>query len=116
QTVELPAAEVEKLWRDLAGEDATKARQGVHKLAASPRQAVPFLGERLEPAARVDPRKISGWIADLDSDKFAVRQEATDSLLKVGEQALPALRKALAAAPPLETRKRLEGLVDRLTG
>jgi WD40 repeat protein/beta-lactamase regulating signal transducer with metallopeptidase domain len=116
QAVELAAGEVETLWGDLAGEDAAKALRSVHRLAAAPRQAVPFLGERLKPAARIDPRKIDGWIADLESEKFAMRQEAAANLLKAGEQALPALQKVLASSPPLETRKRAEGLVDQLTG
>jgi hypothetical protein len=77
---------------------------------------VPSLGERLKPAARVDPKKIDGWITDLESEKFAVREQAVANLLKVGEQAVPPLRKVLASAPPLETRKRAEELVDRLTG
>ena len=38
------------------------------------------------------------------------------NLLKVGEQAVPALQKVLASSPPLETRKRVEELVDQLTG
>ncbi|HEV3263132.1 MAG TPA: WD40 repeat domain-containing protein [Gemmataceae bacterium] len=116
QEVELRAAEVETLWGDLSGDDAAKALGSVTKLAAAPRQAVPFLSERLKPAARIDPRKIDGWIADLESDKFGVRQEAAANLLKAGEQALPALQKVLASSPPLETRKRTEGLVDQLTG
>src|SRR5262249_53216529 len=111
----LQAKEVEALWGDLADKDATKARRGILALAAGPRQAVPFLAGHLKPADRVDPRKISGWIEDLDSEKFAVRREATANLVKVGEQAVPALRKLLASGPPLETRKRAEELVDRLT-
>jgi WD40 repeat protein/beta-lactamase regulating signal transducer with metallopeptidase domain len=116
ETVELPAAEIDALWGALAGEDAGKAIRGVRKLAAAPGQAVPFLSQRLKPAARVDPKKIDGWIADLESEKFAVRQEAQANLLKVGEQAVPALRKVLSSSPPLETRKRVEELVERLTG
>jgi WD40 repeat protein len=115
-TAELTAAEVESAWKDLAGEDAGKALQGVRKLAGAPRQAVPFLGEHLKPAAHVDQQKVSGWIADLESEKFAVRQEAVANLLKVGEQAVPALRKVLTSSPALETRKRVEDLLDRLTG
>src|SRR5262249_6054229 len=115
QTAPLTAAEVEALWGDLAAEDATKAGRSIHKLAAAPGQAVPFLSERLKPAARIDSQKIKGWIADLDSEKFAVRRDAATNLLKVGEQALPALQKALGSGPQLETRKRLEELVDRLT-
>src|SRR5262249_54232784 len=105
RAAELPAAEVETLWGDLAGVDATKALQGVHKLAGAPGQAVPFLAERLKPAARIDPQKISGWIAELESEKFAVRQDAASNLVKAGEQAVPALQKVLASSPPLETRK-----------
>ena len=112
----LATAELEVLWGKLAGTDATAARGSVLGLAAAPRQALPFLGQRLKPAVRIDPTKISGWIADLDSAKFATRRAASANLLKVGEQALPALRKALASGPQLETRKRLEELVDRLTG
>jgi WD40 repeat protein len=116
QTADLPAAEAEALWGDLAGEDAAKALRGVRKLAGAPRQAVPFLGRRLKPVARVDPQKIAGWIAGLEDGKFAVRQAAAADLLKVGEQAVPALRQVLASAPTLETRKRVEQLLDKLTG
>jgi hypothetical protein len=116
QVAELPASEVEALWGDLAGEDAAKALQGTLKLAGAPGQAVPFLGERLKPAAPVDPEKINRWIADLESEKFNVRQEAATNLVKVGEQAVPALRKVLASPPSLESRKRVEELLDKLTG
>jgi WD40 repeat protein/beta-lactamase regulating signal transducer with metallopeptidase domain len=116
RTIELPATEIETLWTDLAGADAMKARQAAQKLAAAPKQVVPFLGQHLKPVARVDAQKLAGWIADLESEKFAVRQEAIDNLLKTGEQAIPPLQKVLASAPPLETRKRVEELLDRLTG
>jgi WD40 repeat protein len=116
QAVELPAAEVETLWTDLAGDDAVRAARGVLKLTAAPRQSVPFLSERLKPAARIDPRKIDGWISELESAKYAVRQKAAANLLKTGEQVVPALRKILASTPPLETRKRVEELLQKLTG
>jgi WD40 repeat protein len=115
QTVSLAARDLESLWSDLAGEDATKALQSAHKLTAGSAQAAAFLSKHLQPAARVDPEKIKGWIADLDSEQFAVRQEASGNLLKVGEQAVPALQELLNSTPPLETRKRAESLVYRLT-
>jgi WD40 repeat protein/beta-lactamase regulating signal transducer with metallopeptidase domain len=114
--VELPDGAVEGLWGDLAGADAAQGQRSLLKLASAPGQAVPFLGERLKPAARVDPEKINRWIDDLESEKFSVRQEATTNLLKVaGEQAVPALQQVLKSSPPLETRKRVEELLDRLT-
>jgi WD40 repeat protein len=113
--VELTAAQVETLWGDLAAENAGKALRGVRGLGGDPARAVPFLSDRLKPAPRINPDRIKGWLTDLDSAKFAVRQDATAQLLKAGEQALPALRRLLAGSPSLETRQRAEVLVDRLT-
>jgi WD40 repeat protein/beta-lactamase regulating signal transducer with metallopeptidase domain len=115
QAVELTGTDVDGVWRDLAGEDAARALRGIRKIAGGPGQALPILGERLKPAARVDPKKITGWITDLESDMFTVRRASVTNLLKTGEQAVPILQKVLASAPPLETRKRLEELLDQLT-
>jgi WD40 repeat protein len=116
QTAELADGAADSLWADLAAEDAGKALRGVLQLAGDPRQAVPFLAERLKPAAPIDPQKLERWVADLESDRFAVRQEAAASLVKAGEQAVPALKKVLASQPTIETRLRVEGLLDKLTG
>jgi hypothetical protein len=116
QATELTASQAEALWKDLAREDAAKALRGLQELAGDPGQAVRFLAERLKPAARIDSRRINGWITGLDGEKFSVRQEAAANLLKAGGQAVPALRHVLASAPPLETRRRAEELLDRLTG
>jgi WD40 repeat protein len=116
QLVELPAGAAEPLWGDLAGEDAGKALQGVLKLAGAPKQAMPFLSERLKPAVSIDRQKIEGLIADLESEKYAVRQEAAANLVKTGEQVVPALQKVLTSQPTIETRKRVEELLAKLTG
>src|SRR5207244_1267145 len=55
-----------------------------------------------------DPQKMARWIAELDSDQFAVREKATRELEKLGESAQPALRQALEDQPKPEARKRLE--------
>jgi WD40 repeat protein len=113
---ELSAAEVKAIWGELAGADAARALRGVLKLAASPRQALPVLREHLKPTVPIDPQKIAGWIADLESKKFAVREGASANLLAVGEQAVPALQKLCASPPSLETRSRAEALLGRITG
>jgi WD40 repeat protein/beta-lactamase regulating signal transducer with metallopeptidase domain len=116
QAVELPTAEMETIWNDLAGEDAARALTSALRMAADARQAAPFLRDRLKPAVRVDPRKVDGWIGELESEKYAVRKAAAANLVQVGEQAVPALRKVLAASPTLEMRKRIEELLEKLTG
>jgi hypothetical protein len=75
----------------------------------------PLLAQQLRPAPKVDAKVVEQWIADLNSADYKVRQRASAELLKVGEASLRALDKALAARPPLEAQKRLEGLRDRFT-
>jgi WD40 repeat protein/beta-lactamase regulating signal transducer with metallopeptidase domain len=115
-SMELATDTIESLWNDLAGEDAIKAAQSIRQLASAPNQVVPFLGERLKPAARVEADKLERWIGELESEKFSVRQEASLNLFKVGEQAVPALRNVLTSQPAIEMRKRVEELLDKLAG
>jgi WD40 repeat protein/beta-lactamase regulating signal transducer with metallopeptidase domain len=107
--------EMEALWHDLASSDAAQALKSEQKLSTAAGQVVPFLSAHLKPAARIDTQKINRLIADLDSDTYTVRRAAVGNLLKVGEQAVPALQKVLASSPPLETRMRAEELLEQLT-
>jgi hypothetical protein len=83
-------------------------------LAASPRQSVPFLTERLKAQPTPDPRRIARLIADLDSNRFKVRQQATEELERLGPRAARALRKALQGQPTAEARTRLRRLLEQL--
>jgi hypothetical protein len=73
---------------------------------------VPLLRQRLRRAPRLNAERLAGLIADLDSKRFAARQQATAALEELREMALPALRRALAGKPSLECRRRLELLVQ----
>jgi WD40 repeat protein len=109
------ATMLENLWDDLGG-NAAKAHEAVWQLVAVPGQAVPLLHERLHPAVPVDNQRIQALIAKLDSDSFAVRQQSTAELEKLGELIEPELRKALEAKPALEVRRRLGQLLEKLEG
>jgi RNA polymerase sigma factor (sigma-70 family) len=108
---EIDPAVLEALWADLAGSDALKAHQAVWALAEAPGKAVPFLKARLKPAAAADPEQLRRLVADLDGDRFEVRAAAAKELEKIGEQAVPALRQALAGTPSPEVRKQAESLL-----
>jgi dipeptidyl aminopeptidase/acylaminoacyl peptidase len=110
----LSAKELEELWNDLAGDDAVQAFQAIGTLSAAPQQAVPLAQKRLQPP--VDEKRLAKLIAELDHDKFAVREQATAELKKIGEAAEPALHKALEGNPPLEARLRVQRLLDGLGG
>ena len=102
------------MWADLAGPDAAKAYQAVQALAAVPKQAVPLLRQRLRPVGMPDRARFVRLLADLGSNKFAVRQRAAAELEMQGAAVEGLLRQALADKPDPEVRRRLEGLLDKL--
>jgi RNA polymerase sigma factor (sigma-70 family) len=108
--------ELEGLWAELAGDDAAAAYRAMGALAGSPRQAVALFRRHLKPVAAADPGRLAELVRRLDSDTFAVREKAREELEELGEAAEPALRQALAGAPTVETRRRVEGLLERLGG
>jgi hypothetical protein len=111
--VSLAAEDLDTLWQDLGGSDAAKALEAVHRLRLAPEQAVPYFKERLKPVPPADAERIKKLLADLESEQFAVRQKATAELEKLGDLAAHSIREALKGQPPLETRQRLERLLDK---
>jgi len=100
-------------WDDLASADAGKAFDAIGLLSTSAPQAVPLLKAKVRPApAAAEPLHIARLIADLDSEEFATRQKAMAALRQLGERAEPALRDALDGKVTLETRKRIEELLE----
>jgi WD40 repeat protein len=106
---------IEALWTDLIGDDAGKAAKSILTLASSSNESVAYLSENLKPAALPDAKKLAGWIADLNSNSFQTRSKAIAELDKLGDLALPALNKAIESNLPLETRRRIEPLIEKLT-
>jgi WD40 repeat protein len=101
-------------WDDLAGADASRAFAAACRLVAAPRQAVPYLRQRLRPAAAPDAARLARLIADLDAADFAARQKASAELTALGFEAEAALRAALGRGLPAEGRRRARELLDRL--
>jgi hypothetical protein len=113
-SLDLAPADLSAAWEDLAQDDVPRAYKALARLSAAPEKAVPFLrdrfGELTPPNAAAAPR----LVADLASDKFAVRQNASNELEKLGESARTALEKALASKPPLDLQQRIEQLLEKL--
>jgi hypothetical protein len=109
----LTEKDLQACWVALAGMDAHQAYRSLFALAADPRHFVPFLQQRLPKRdPELEPR-IARLIADLDSDRFKVRLQATRDLEKLGDLAGPALRKAIAGKPSPEAAGRLKELLRR---
>jgi hypothetical protein len=114
QAVYLPREDLQTCWINLAGSDTAKAYETLWMSVAAPHQAVNLLKDHLRPMPRLDPARASHLVADLESDKLAVRQRAKAELEEIAEQAESALRQALAAKPSLEAERRLQVLLTRL--
>jgi hypothetical protein len=83
-------------------------------LVLAPEKSTPFLKDRLKPVAPVPAEQIAKLISDLDSDRFAARAKAAKTLEELDEAAEGAIRKALQSPPNLETRRRLELIIERI--
>jgi WD40 repeat protein len=108
----LTDALLRKAWDALADPDPTKAFLAIADLADRPAQAVPLLKDRLRPAAPAPAEQLRRLITALDDENFTSREAAQRKLAALGPRGWPALRKALAARPSLEARRRLEQLLQ----
>jgi RNA polymerase sigma factor (sigma-70 family) len=108
---DLSPKDLDRLWADLAAEDATKAWAARWTLIARPAQTVPFLKDRLPPAAGKDFQHLEQLLADLGQDDFARREAASKELARRRAEVRPVLRYALERTTSAEVRQRLEALL-----
>jgi hypothetical protein len=92
------------------------AYAAVWRFAAAPAQAVPFLAEALRAVKAPTLAAVQRLIADLDNDEFKVRERATEELARHGDFVVDALKKAKSGDITLEQRRRIERLLEQLTG
>jgi Tol biopolymer transport system component len=117
QTGTISPRELERLWATLAEADAERAFHSLNTLRATPQEAVALVHDRIRPAlgpTLQQAPQIARWISDLDSEQFAIREEASDQLEKIGALAEAALREALADKPSLELKLRIEKLLAKI--
>jgi YD repeat-containing protein len=107
------AKELAALWADLA-DDAPTAYRAIGRLAASPKEAAAFLGERVRPVALPQAKALARLLTDLDNDSFDERERATTELRRLGELARPALREFLRGNPAPEGRNRTREIMADL--
>jgi hypothetical protein len=111
----LSKEECEARWQALLGGDAAQAFAAICDLSAAHQHTVGLLKEHVKPAPPLDMKRVDELIAGLENEQFKVRQQATAELQKMGERVVPAIGKALAGDPPLETKKRLQDLHKHLS-
>jgi WD40 repeat protein len=103
-------------WADLGGADAAGAYRAIWAVAATSDRGVAYLRARLPPFPPQTGDEIRRLIADLDSDKYSVREAATRRLRDLGRLAEPFVREARVRKSSLEVQRRLDKLAEAVRG
>jgi WD40 repeat protein len=111
----LSPKELDTLWTDIKDADAARAYTAMGILIAAPGQAVAFLKEKLRPITPVGQKEMERLIAELDSDRFMVRERAAGDLDYRAGLVEPALRRALKGKLSLEARRHVERVLRQVT-
>jgi hypothetical protein len=99
-------------WAELAHDEANRAYAAIWSFSATGNRTVSYLKERIRPMTRQEAQHIRLLIRQLDSDRFDERLKASQTLRELGWKAELLLRKTLAGNPSLETRRRIEMLLE----
>jgi hypothetical protein len=113
-SVKLTPEDVEKLWQNLAAQDAAVGWRAAAALARSPYTAFPFLSRRLRRATNKDIAPIEALVRKLDDPDFTVRHKATVGPEELGDEAEPVLRWARIDPSSLETSRRIDVLLAKI--
>jgi WD40 repeat protein len=111
QQSRLSDEQLEAAWNDLADADAEVVGRAIAALVKAPDQAIPLLEQRARPAVKRDVAEIPALIADLGGADEKRRETAAARLQEFGQQAAPALFKALRDKPALDVRRRIEQVI-----
>jgi WD40 repeat protein len=110
----LSPEQLEVLWQALEGADAAAADRAIWELADAGPAGAAYVKRRLGGGGTPTAELVARLVVGLDSEEFKVREQASAELGKLGRRAEPALRKALAAQPSTEARRRINQLLARL--
>jgi RNA polymerase sigma factor (sigma-70 family) len=114
--VERSKAGVRTIWDDLGDDDETVAYRAGWQLTNSTPSVVARLRDRLKPvSAAPETKRIEALIGKLGADEDGARNRAYEDLEELGAVVEPALVRALKSGPPLESRRRLEVLLARVS-
>jgi RNA polymerase sigma factor (sigma-70 family) len=110
------AATLESAWNDLAKRESAESFRSEGRFLAAPADAVKFLAEHMKPVKALDSRRVKRLLADLGSDKFAVREAASHALAGLDEQATPYLEETLKRPESLEVHIRVRRILEKRRG
>jgi WD40 repeat protein len=106
--------DADQLWNELGSTDPKLAHHAICALIGEPEKTVQLLRQRLAFQAAMDAERLAKTLADLDHDRYQVREKATNELARLGDLAEPFLRQVLDRQPSPEVRQRVRILLTKL--
>jgi WD40 repeat protein len=103
--------QLKSVWLDLASQDASRGHQALWKVVAAAKEGVPFLGAQLY---LLDPKRVDQLFADLNSEQYKVRTDATKELEKYGIWMKGRLLAVHKSPPTLEVQRRVDQMLAKL--
>lgn len=107
---------LESVWEDLAKREAAVSFRSEGRFLATPADAVKLCSEKVKPVEALDTKRIQRLLAELGSNEFAVREEASKAILGLNEQTVPYLDATLKSTESAEVRVRVEKILDQRRG
>ena len=104
-------AELKAAWLDLASLDAGRAYRALWRIVAMRSEAAPFLGGQIY---LLDPKRVDRLFADLNSEKYKVRTDATKELERYGIWMKGRLLEVNKDPPTLEVQRRIDQMLAKL--
>src|SRR5262249_43749934 len=107
---------LESAWNDLAEREAAESFKAEGRFLAAPAETVRDFAEKMKPVEALDPRQVGSLLADLGSNKYAVREAASRALAGFDEQVTPYLEATLKTTESPEVRFRVRRLLEQRRG
>jgi WD40 repeat protein len=107
----MDAAALKAAWLDLASVEAARGHRALWHLVAAAKEGVPFLGSQIY---LLDPARVDKLFADLNSDQYKVRTDATRELEKYGIWMKGRLLTTHKSPPTLEVQRRVDQMLAKL--
>jgi WD40 repeat protein len=110
-TLSMSQPELKAAWLDLASQDASRGHRALWKAVAAAKEGVPFLGAQLY---LLDPKRVDQLFADLNSEQYKIRTDATKELEKYGIWMKGRLLAVHKNPPTLEVQRRVDQMLAKL--
>lgn len=104
---------LDSAWDALAASEAGESFRSEGRFLEAPAVAVKYFAEKVKAPKALDCKLVQRWLADLDGDRFAVREAASKALDALDEQAIPHLEATLENTKSAEVRERAQKILEQ---